>query len=149
MKYFIDKVQEDKDIGRTAALWADSGHCPCTPCGLSSSQQGSCPSSSSFSSHLRSPSSPYGTCGGEMPLVHCGMVMSVRQAGHWSPGSLPSFLGVTLVELPWLPLPPSPLLGLTSEPVADFLVMNPMHTFLWLCRAEDDMKACFRHFPHP
>ena len=62
-------------------------------------------------------------------------------------GALESFfLGVTLVELPWLPLPSSPLLGCLSVPVAGFLAMN---TFLWLCRAEDDMKACFRHFPHP
>ena len=61
----------------------------------------------------------------------------------------PFFLRVALVELPWLPLPSLPLLGLPSEPAAGFLATNPMHTFLWLCRVEDDMKACFRHFPHP
>ena len=64
-------------------------------------------------------------------------------------GALQSFLGVALVELLWLPSPPPPLLGLQSEPAADFLAMNPMHTFLWLCRVEDDTKACFRHFLHP
>ena len=64
-------------------------------------------------------------------------------------GALQSFLGVALVELLQLPLPPLLLLGLPSEPAADFLVMNPMHTFLWLCRVEDDTKACFRHFLHP
>ena len=35
-----------------------------------------------------SPLSPCGTCGGGMSLIHCGMVSSARQAGHWSPGSL-------------------------------------------------------------
>ena len=131
-------------------LWAGGSHHPCVPCGWSSSQQGSSPSSF----HLRSPSSPCGTCGGGMSLIHCGTVMSVRQEGCWSPGSLqwetlPSFLGVALVEPPWLPLPPLPLSGLPPEAPVDFLGMSPMHTFLWLCRAEDDTKACFRHFPHP
>ena len=64
-------------------------------------------------------------------------------------GALESFFGVALVELPQLPSPPPLLLGLPSEPVVGFLVMNLMHTFLWLCREEDDTKACFRHFPHP
>ena len=59
------------------------------------------------------------------------------------------FMEVALVELSWLPSPPPPLLDLLSEPVADFLAMNLMHTFLWLCKAEDKMKACFRHFPQP
>ena len=64
-------------------------------------------------------------------------------------GALESFyLGVALEELLWLPSPPLPLLGLLSEPVAGFLVMNLRHTFLWLCMAEDDMKVCFKHFPH-
>ena len=64
-------------------------------------------------------------------------------------GALPFLLGVALVEPPQLPSSPPLLLGLPSEPAADFLVTNLMHTFLWLCRVEDDTKACFRHFPHP
>ena len=63
-------------------------------------------------------------------------------------GALESlFLGVALIESPWLPSPPPLLLGLLSEPAADFLATNLMHTFLWLCKAEDEMKACFRQFP--
>ena len=63
-------------------------------------------------------------------------------------GALESFfLGVALVELPWLPSPPPSLLGLLSDPVAVFSV-NLRHT-LWLCRVEDDTKAFFKHFPHP
>ena len=64
-------------------------------------------------------------------------------------GALPSFLGVALGETPWLLWPPPPLLRLPPEPPVDFFGMSLMHTFLWLCRAEDDTKACFRHFPHP
>ena len=87
-----------------------------------------------------------------LPLRH-GVVCKagwVLEPWESAVGALESFfLGVALVEPPWLPWPPPPLLGLLSEPAADFLVMNPMHTFLWLSRAEDDTKACFRHFPHP
>ena len=64
-------------------------------------------------------------------------------------GALPSFLGVALEEPLWLLSPPPPLLGLPSEPPVDFLEMSPRHTFLWLCKAKDDTKAYFRHFPHP
>ena len=63
-------------------------------------------------------------------------------------GALPSFLGVALEEPLWLLLPPS-LLGLPSKPPTDFLETSLRHTFLWLCEAEDDTKAYFRHFPHP
>ena len=80
------------------------------------------------------------------------MVMSGKQAlESWESvvGALPSFLGVALEEPPQMLSPPLLLLGLPPEPPVDFLGMSPMHTFLWLCRAEDDMKVCFRHFPHP
>ena len=53
-------------------------------CGWSSSQLGSC-LSSSFSSH---PSPSCGTCGGRRSPIHCGMVMVGKQEGH-----LPSFRG--------------------------------------------------------
>ena len=102
----------------------DSRH-PCTPCGWSSAWWALLPSSSC---HLMSPLSPCGTCGGGKSLIHCGVASSVMQAGCWTPGSLrqepwsPSFVGVALVEPPWLPLPPPPLLSLLSEPVAGFLV---------------------------
>ena len=129
-----------------------SSHCPYMPCGWSSSWQGLHPYSSFSSFCLRSPLSPCGTCGGRTSLVHCGVVMSARQ-GVLEPWesvaeALPSFLGVALVEPPWLPSPPLPL-GLPPEPPVDFMGMSLMHTFLWLCKAEDDRKACFRHFPHP
>ena len=81
---------------------------------------------------------------GSRPLWHGGICVVGRVLEPWE-----SFLGVALVELPQLSLPPLPLLGLPSEPVVGFLVMNLMHIFLWLCRVEDDTKACFRHFPHP
>ena len=61
--------------------------------------------------------------------------------------ALPSFLGVALEEPPWL-LSPLPLLGLPSESPVDFLEASPRHTFLWLCRAEEDTKVCFKHFLH-
>ena len=87
MKYFIDKIQEHwQNNGAGGRCRPSGGCCPCTPCGWSSSWEGLHPSSSS--SHLRSPSSPCGTCGGGTSLVHCGRVMSARQAGCWSPGSL-------------------------------------------------------------
>ena len=53
------------------------------PCGWSSSQLGSC-LSSSFSSHL-SPSC--GTCGSRRSSICCGMVMVGKQEGHLSPGN--------------------------------------------------------------
>ena len=61
-------------------------------------------------------------------------------------GALPSFLEVALEEPPQLLSPPPLLLGLPSEPPVDFLETSPRHTFLWLCKVEDDTKACFRHF---
>ena len=64
-------------------------------------------------------------------------------------GALPSFFGVALEESLWLLLPPPLLLGLPSEPLVDFLGTSPRHTFLRLCKAEDDAKAYFRHFLHP
>ena len=63
-------------------------NCPYVPCGWSSSQLGSRPSSSSSSSssHL-SPLSSCGTCGGRRSLVLCDVVMVGKQEGHWSPGN--------------------------------------------------------------
>ena len=134
--------------------WPNDGHCPCTPCGWSSTWWGSHPSSSFSSCHLTSPLSPCGTCGGGMSCpLQFGIVCEAGWALEpWESvlGALESFfLGVALVELPWLLSPPPPLLGLLSEPAVGFLAMNLMPTFLWLCRAEDDTKACFKHFPHP
>ena len=63
-------------------------------------------------------------------------------------GALPSFFRVALEEPPWLLLPLL-LLGLLSETLVDFWEESLRHTFLWLCKAEEDTKACFRHFPHP
>ena len=92
-KYFIDKVQEDKDSG-AVGRWQPSGsHHPYTPCGWSSSWQGSHPSSSS---HLRSPLSPCGTCGGGMPLIHCGMVMSAGRQGTGALGVCRGSLAILL-----------------------------------------------------
>ena len=87
MKYFIDKIQGHlQNSGAVGGRRPSSSYCPCMPCGWSSSWQGSHPSSSSF--HLRSPLSPCGTCGDGTSLIHCGVVMSARQVGHLSPGSL-------------------------------------------------------------
>ena len=85
------------------------------------------------------------------PLWHGDVCKAGGALEPWESvaGALLSFLGVALVELLWLPSPPLLLLGLTSEPAADFLATNPMYTFLWLCRVEDDTKAYFRHFLHP
>ena len=81
-KYFIDEIQGHWQNSGTGDTRRSSGsHCPCTPCGWSSSWQGLCPSSSS-SHHLMSPSSPCGTCGGGMALLHCGVAVSARQVGH-------------------------------------------------------------------
>ena len=38
--------------------------------------------------------------------------------------------------------------GLAVGTFCSFL-SKPRHTFLWLCRAEDDTNACFKHFLHP
>ena len=73
------------------------------------------------------------------PLQHGVICKAVGALEPWesAAGALESFfLGVALDGLPWLPSPPPLLLGLLSEPAAGFL-MNPGHTFLWLCREED------------
>ena len=129
-----------------------SGRRPCAPCGWSSSWHGLYPISSS--SCLRSPSSHCGTSQWDVscPLWHGDVCEAGRALELWESavGALESlFFGVALVESPWLPSPPPLLLGLLSEPAADILATNPMHTFLWLCKVEDETKACFRHFPQP
>ena len=139
-KSFVEKM-----LGlKTSAGCLASG----VPCGWSSSWLG-LHLSSSFSSR---PSHSCGTCGGRTYPVHCGMVMIGKQEGlkPWESvvGALPSFLGVALEEPPQL-LSPLPLLGLPSETPADFREACLRHTFLWLCKAKEDTKACFRHFPHP
>ena len=150
MKYFIDKIQghwqNDSTWGRR---WPSGSHHLCTPCGWSSSWQGSF-----FFSPEKSFKSLWDLWQWDIscPLRHGDACEAGRVLKPWesAAGALESlFLGVALVESLWLPSPPPPLPGLLSEPVAYFLAMNPMHTFLWLCKAEDETKACFRHFPQP
>ena len=62
-------------------------------------------------------------------------------------GALPSFLGMALEE-PLQLLSPLSLLGLPSKTPVDFREVSPRHTFLRLCKAKEDTKACFRHFSH-
>ena len=122
--------------------WPNDGHCPCVLCGWSSAWQCSPPSSSCFFFLLRDESSEslWDSSWWDVscPLWH-GIVCEAGWALEpWESvaGALESFFSrVTLVEPLWLPSPPPLLLGLLSEPAAGFLVMNPMHTFLWLCRA--------------
>ena len=118
-----------------------SGPHPCAPCVWHFSGPGSC-HSPSFAFCL-SPSC--GTCGGRRSPTHYSMAMAERQKGCSSPGNWrwQPCLGGTL----W-PLSPLPLLGLLSGTPVAFSEMSPRHTFLWVCRAEEEMKACFRHLPH-
>ena len=90
MKYFIDKIQGHWQNNGVVGRHRPSKDChPCMPCGWNTSWWGSHPSSSSSSScHLRSHLSPCGTCGSGTSLIHCSVVMSVRQVGCWIPGSL-------------------------------------------------------------
>ena len=63
-------------------------------------------------------------------------------------GALPSFFGVALLGpllLPSLPL----LVGFPPEPPVDFLEMSLRHTFLWLCRAEEDLKDLLQALAAP
>ena len=152
-KYFIDKIQgHQQNSGTVGRHWPSSRCHPCMPCGWSSSWWGIV-SFFFFLSPDESFESLWDLWQGDVshPLQRGNVCEEGRVLEPWESvaGAFGSFLGVALVEPPWLPLPPPPLLGLPSEPVVDFLVMNPMHTFLWLCRVKDDTKACFRHFPHP
>ena len=67
----------------SARCLASGGHHPCMPCGWSSSQPGSHPSSS-FSS---CPGPSCGTCDGRRSAIHCSVVMVGKQEGCWSPGN--------------------------------------------------------------
>ena len=89
MKYFIEKMQGRwQNSGGGGGHWPSDDHLPCVPCGWSFTWWGLPPSSSFSSCHLMSSLSPCGTCGDGTSPIHCGVVASVRQAGHWSPGSL-------------------------------------------------------------
>ena len=125
-----------------------SSHRPCAPGVWHFSRPGS-RRSPSFSSQ---PSPSCGTCGSGKSPIHCGMVKAERQKGCLSPGN-------------WQQQPCHPFWGWPWKNshglyhlhhcwachlrLVDFLEVSPRHTFLWLCRAKEDTKACFRHFPHP
>ena len=116
--------------------------CPCEPCVQHSSGLGSCWLPFSAFPHY-----PSWTCGGESSPVCCGVVKSERlEPWELAVAPLPSFLGVAFEEPLWLLLPP-PLLGLPSRTPVVFLEGNPRHTFLWVCSAEEETNACFRHRP--
>ena len=128
-KYKIYAWKHWQHRGAESGCWPSSSHGP-----------------SCFSSCHQIPS-----CGGGTSLIHCGRGTTVKGKGIGAlqvcGGSLAVLLGGSLAQTPTAAIAP-PLLGLPPEPLVDFLGMSLMHTFLWLCRAEEDTKTCFRHFLH-
>ena len=100
---FIEKMQ---GLETSVGCLASGSHHPGAPCGWSSSQPGSC-LSSSFSSCLN-PSC--GTCGGRRSPVHCGVVMVGKQEGCSSPG----ISGRSLAILFWGGLGRASMAAITS-----------------------------------
>ena len=125
-----------------------SGPHPCMPCVRCFSGSDS-HHSPSFASH---PSPSCGTCDGGRSSICCGVMKVERLKGHSNPGSWWQLPCHPFWGWPWRnppqPLSPPPLLGMLSGTPAAFLEASPRHTFLWVCRAEEEKKACFRHFPH-
>ena len=122
---------------------------PCAPCVWCFSGPGS-RHSPSFASCL-SPSC--GTCDGGRSPIRCGVVNAERPKGCLSPGNWWQPPCHPFWGWPWknpcsccclchcLACRPGP-----QQPSWRRARGTP---FCGLCRAKEEMKACFRHFPHP